>query len=271
VLTLHRWNRIGVAALFAGGTLAAQQASEPRFEVVSLRTLPRDGPTIMRDIDFTPILPGGRYVNSYDALTFMIGFAYNVKNYSKLVGLPNWAREQSYSVAAQPSDSFPILSPAENIEQVRLMMRGMLADRFHLQMHTESRQEPIFNLEVAKGGLRIKEVAPPVPPSKEGRVGLALGDEGGRMIGVKATMQGIVAAVDVWVGRPVVDRTGLAGYYDFDVKWASQDCRAGPGLGADGIALLLSNLQDQFGLHLASANGPVEYWVVDHVEPPTEN
>jgi uncharacterized protein (TIGR03435 family) len=163
---------------------------------------------------------------------------------------------------------------AENREQVRLMMRAMLADRFHLQLHIETRQEPIFNLEIAKGGVRIKEVDAPVPPAKEGNVGAAMGNDGGRMIGNKSTMAGLARALTIFLKRPVVDQTGLKGYYDFDVKWSAPetpDGRPSSGFGAEGSGLLISNLQNQFGLHVTKITGPVEYWVVDHVEPPTGN
>ena len=155
------------------------------------------------------------------------------------------------------------------------MMRAMLADRFHLQLHTETRQEPIFNLELAKGGLRIQEVDPPVPPAKEGHANAAWVDDGGRMIGEKATMAGIASTLALILKRPVIDRTGLRGYYDFDVKWSAPEPPDGqphgPGFGAEGISLLIETLQERFGLRLTKADGPAEYWVVDHVEPPTDN
>jgi uncharacterized protein (TIGR03435 family) len=155
------------------------------------------------------------------------------------------------------------------------MLRAMLADRFHLQLHTEIRQERVLDLEVAKGGVRIKEVDPPVPPAKEGRVNAAMGDSGGRMIAEKGTMTGLASVLTLFLKRLVVDRTGLKGYYDFDVKWSAPETldgqRPAPQFGAEGSALLISTLQDQFGLRLTNATGPVEYWVVDHVELPTDN
>jgi uncharacterized protein (TIGR03435 family) len=274
-MTSPRLKPIGFAVLFLATTLAAQQSaapSTPKFEVVSIRVVPPNTPPTMRDIDFTPVLPGGQYVDSRTILPLVIGFAYNVKNSSKhLVGLPNWANNQAYAVAAKPAQGFPALPPAENREQVRLMMRAMLAERFHLQLHTETRQEPIFNLEVAKGGFKIKEVDPPLPPDKEGYVGLQLSDSGGRMLGNKSTIAGIVSALTPWLPGTVVDQTGLKGHYDFDVRWNAPGIPEATGLGADGIALLISTLQERFGLRLTKTTGPAEYWVVDHIEPPTDN
>src|SRR5439155_16747652 len=126
-----------------------------------------------------------------------------------------------------------------------------------------------------KAASRLREVDPPVPPAKEGHVNAAMGDDGGRMIGNKSTMASLASVLTLFLKRPVVDRTGLKGYYDFDVKWNAAEMqdgqRPGPGFGAAGAGLLIATLQDQFGLHLTNTLGPVEYWVVDHVEPPSDN
>jgi uncharacterized protein (TIGR03435 family) len=271
--------RVAFAAFVLAATLAAQRPSvpaAPRFDVVSIRVVPLNTPPTMREQDFTPILPGGRYVDSRTGLYFLIPFAYNIEESDRrLVGLPNWAKNESYSISARPADGFPALSPNENREQVRLMVRAMLADRFHLQLHTETRQESVMNLVVDKGGLRIKEVPPPVPPEKEGVVNAAVGDRSGRMIANKATMAGMARALPIFLKQTVVDQTGLKGYYTFDVHWTEPE-KPGeppptPGLGTEGQALLIRNLQDQFGLRLTKTTGPVEYWIVDHVEPPGEN
>ena len=270
------WKRTGLAALILAAALPAQEpAASPRFDVVSIHAVPLNAPPTQRDQDFTPILPGGQFIDSRTSLIWMIVFAYDVKFPDiQLLGLPKWAKDQSYSVAAKPAEGFPALSRAANQDQVRQMMRAMLADRFHLQLHAETRQGPTFNLELARGGVQIKEVDAPVPPAHEGYVNAAFGDDSGRMIGNKSTMAGIATALTVMLKTPVIDRTGLRGYYDFDVKWRAAEAdkqAASPGFGAEGISLLISNLQKQFGLRLQKSTGPVEHWVVDHVEPPTSN
>ncbi len=155
--------RVLFAVVLSLATLAAQQPAAPKFDVVSIRAVPPNAPPVMRDIDFTPVLPGGQYVDSRTGLLFLIAFAYDAKGSldRQLVGLPKWANEQSYAVSAKPSPAFPELPPNDNREQVRLMVRAMLENRFHLQLHTEIRQDRIFKLEVAKGGMKLKEVAPP--------------------------------------------------------------------------------------------------------------
>ena len=232
----------------------------------------------MREQDFTPARPGGQYVDSRASLIWMIDFAYNVRFPDRdLVGLPSWAKDRTYAVAAKPAEGFPLLPPAENREQVRIMMRCMLADRFHLQLHTETREGKIYKLEIAKGGVKLAEVDPPVPPAREGHVNAAMRNDGGiRMIASKATMAGLATALNVLTDRLVIDETGLKGYYDFDVAWRGPEI--GDGHAPEGqfggpelVGLLISNLQSKFGLRLTSTTGPVSYWVVDHVEPPTDN
>ena len=273
------WKRVGFAALFFAATLGAQPVT-PTFDVVSIRAVPPDAPTVIRDFDFTPILPGGQFVDSRTDLLSMIAWAYNMKNVNlsvQLVGLPNWAKDQSYAVAAKPAEDFPALSPRENQEQVRLMMRAMLADRFHLKLRTETRQNRIYKLEQSKGGIRIKEVAPPEPPAKATPVGAAMTNDGGiRIMANKSTMAGLANALNLLTGRHVVDETGLQGHYDFDVRWSGPEARDGQSPerqfgGPELVGLLISNLQTHFGLRLTSTTGPVEYWVVDHVDPPTDN
>ena len=122
--------------------------------------------------------------------------------------------------------------------------------------------------------MKIHEVDPPVPPAKEGYVNAAMGDQGGRMIGNKSTMGGMAIALTMFLKQLVVDQTGLKGYYDFNVRWSAPeppDGQSSGGLGTEGLGLLISNLQSQFGLQLTKSTGQVDYWVVDHVEQPTSN
>jgi uncharacterized protein (TIGR03435 family) len=229
----------------------------------------------MRDPDFSSVLPGGRYADARVTLHSMIVFAFSIPSYLQLTGLPAWAEQQAYSVAARPAEGFPLLPPNENREQVRAMMRAMLASRFQLKVHTESRDERIFRLEVDRGGLKIKPVDPPAPPEKEGPVFIAAGDSGGRMIATKATMAGMARGLTVMLHRQVLDGTGLKNYYTFDVKWTAPEPTDGgtvaDALGVEGEGALMSAVRNLFGLRLMSAIGPVSYQVVDRVERPTAN
>jgi uncharacterized protein (TIGR03435 family) len=266
---------IGLAIASMCATAAARGAQQPapKFEVVSIRPLPPNAPPTMRAADFTPFLPGGRYINENNTLVSLIATAYQVKYPdNRLLGLPAW-KTTRYAVSAKAADDFPRLSPADNEAQVRLMLREMLADRFRLRLHTETREETVLKMTVDRGGILVKEVAAPVPPETEGRVNTALSDRGGRIIGTKATMAGIATVAGLWLRHEVIDDTGLKGYYDFDIRWTAPPDpnrpSPSPQLGADGIALFQSMLKEQFGLSFSRETGPVQYWVVDQVEPPT--
>jgi uncharacterized protein (TIGR03435 family) len=180
-----------------------------------------------------------------------------------MFGLPNWAKNETYAVSAKPPDGFLALPSGENREQVRLMMRAMLADRFHLQVHTEARRERISKIEIARGGMKIKEVDPPVPPAKEGHVFATMREDGGvRMIANKS-IEGLARTLTLLMDRTVVDETGLTGYYDFDVNWSGPGAWDGQSPetqfgGPELVGLLISNLQNRFGLHVTGATGPVE-------------
>jgi uncharacterized protein (TIGR03435 family) len=174
-----------MAALAVAVGASNVRADGPVFEVVSIREVPPNAPLLTREMGFDAVLPGGQFVDPRITLSSMIVFAYHIPSFVQLTGLPGWAWDRAFSVAAKPPEGFPRLPPDENREQVRMMMREMLASRFHLEVHTESREERVLMLEVARGGLKIKPVDPPVAPEKEGFVQLVAGDSGGRTIGKK--------------------------------------------------------------------------------------
>ena len=264
------WTALAVAAICS---VAAAQQPVPKFEVVSIKTRPPGSKPALLPSGYSPAQPGGRFVSPAGSVVSLIAFAYEVKQPdSRLSGLPPWAAT-SYEVSASAADNFPALSPDENLKQVRLMVREMLAERFRLKLHAEVRQETVLEMSVDSGGLRLKEVAAPVPPEQEGRPGLAMSDSGGRMIGAKATMAGIARAAGTLLRQDVYDETGLTGYYDFNIRWTAPpaDPPPSPRLGPDGMALFITTLKDQFGLRFTRTTGPVQYWIVDHLEQPTEN
>ncbi len=265
----------GFAALLLTSRTPAAEVNEPGFEVVSIRPVPPNAPVILRSADFTPILPGGRFSDARTNLFSLITIAYDVNNPSRhLLGLPKWAREKAFAVSAQPADGFPNLPPEENERAVKAMLRRMLAKHFQLKIHKESRVGPIYRLEVAGRGLKIPEVKPAHPSVKPGRVNMAVGDQSGRIIGRQVTMEGLATALSLFLDAPVRDETGVKGYYDLDASWKNPDpvdAVSSGGLGAEGLAMLISNLRSQFGLRLTRAKGPADYWVVQHVALPIQN
>jgi uncharacterized protein (TIGR03435 family) len=169
---------------------------------------------------------------------------------------------------------FDLEAKAENAvseSQMKLMMQALLAERFHLQFHRDKKEFSGYALTVAKNG-------PKLPAAKalrdRGNIQLA----GGSLRGYGASMEVFAGALTLLVERPVFDKTGLDGKYDFKLEYdpssvrienSSSGAAAAASPGASGS--VFSALQEQLGLRLDSFKGPLEILVIDRVEKPTEN
>jgi uncharacterized protein (TIGR03435 family) len=259
-------------------TVGFSQVPPPAFDVISIRpALPSSSP-VSRPVDYTPVLPHGGFRDTFIEPQMLIGFAYDLNLSRQLSGMPACAGKAFFSVEAKAAPDFPVLGVAENKAQVCLMLRTMLADRFHLKFHMETRPEKVFKMEVAKGGFKLNEVTPPVPPENVGfTFGVGADGGGGRLLGRKTNMARLALALSTMTGRTVVDETGVKGYYTFDIRWRGNLDPANKDLPPVGFATaeftgpLLSTLQERFGLRLINGTGTVEVMVIDHIEPPDEN
>jgi uncharacterized protein (TIGR03435 family) len=167
------------------------------------------------------------------------------------------------------------------------MLQSLLADRFKLTLHRESRELPIYNLVGAKGSFNPPAPDPcpepdtAVPAARGGvpchnlRIGMS-----GSVDGTNAPMPQLVATLAAIVGRPVIDQTGFTGTLDVHLKFAPDQLTQGLPGGAVNAAPpdpdparpdIFSALQEQLGLKLTSSKGPVEVLVIDRVERPTAN
>ena len=152
-------------------------------------------------------------------------------------------------------------------------MQNMLIDRFHLQIHHDVKQLPVYNLNVAKGGFKVKEADPNNPYPEMKMNGARISGAGsmmfgpGQFTGNAVTMASLAGNLSNILGRLVIDKTGLTGKYDLVLKYAPDDAPSTTDPGPS----LFSALEEQLGLHLESAKGPVDTIVVDHLEQPTEN
>jgi uncharacterized protein (TIGR03435 family) len=158
------------------------------------------------------------------------------------------------------------------------MLQALLADRLQLKTHWEQRPGSGFNLVLAKGGSKLQptkvDPAEPADPSEPAPVANALGPEvhaggsrEGRVIECRRfTMRSITAMLGTQLQAPVVDRTGLTGTFDFTIQF-NLDNSTEP----DAYPTLFSAIQEQLGLKLESAKGPLDTLVIDHVERPSEN
>jgi len=235
-----------VIVFFMGPTLApleAQAKAAPQFEVASIKPSAPGarGPTI-----YNPTRV--RFAIDCISPKSLIAYAYDVREF-QILGGPKWLGSDQYDVVAKPDGD-------ASSERILAMARGLLAERFRLALHRESKEMPVFALVSAKGGPRLRPSAGQGPEIRGGR---------GRLIARHVTM-GILAAqlADRALGRPVLDRTGIAGEFDVDLEWTPDESMdIGPSI--------FTALQEQLGLRLEALKGVVEVLVIDHAERPSAN
>jgi len=226
---------------------AVLSAQTPSFEAASIKpTRVVDGPSSSR-------MTTGQMNMENVSLRKMTLMAYGIPDdrVYALVG-PNWLDTERFDVVAR----YPGDTPAD---RVRGMLQNMLAERFKLALHKETRQLPEYVLTVAKGGPKMQP-AEPGQASTNGRPG--------HLVATKLPMQKLCDLFAKLMGMPVLNETGLPGVFSFTLEWTPDT--AAPATN-DGTSLFAA-LQDQLGLKLEGRKGPVEVLVVDHIDrTPTEN
>ncbi|MGE3401529.1 MAG: TIGR03435 family protein [Vicinamibacterales bacterium] len=278
---------LGSVVVIMSGLLAGAQ----QFEVASIRQ------NLSDDRRSFSVQPGGRLVVRNVALRDLIAAAYDMADIGLLVpdrilGGPEWIETERYDIEAKASAEFQF-APGGPPRDAILMLRSLLEDRFKLVARRETRDQPIFELVVARPGqlgpgLRqtgldcdalFASGRPPVPaaprqPGEPPPCRLIGGPA--RTIASAVTMQQLAANLSNHLGRFVVDRTGLTDRYDFNLAWTPDRLPAGapppgiPPVDPNGPPLVTA-LQEQLGLKVEPARGPVEVLVIDRVERPTPN
>ena len=234
------------------------QTSDPVFDAASIRPSP-PFETSRREFNLGPgggpgTADPGRYSCYFCNVSQLIALAYGVTEY------------RIFSASRLPEGRFDIVAvvPAgATREQLRMMLQHLLAERFKLAVHHESREMQTFRLVVARGGPKLTAHVEDAPAAVDRRP-----DTGDRPRGVTyrvkgKTMTDFARAVSGQLRRPVTDATGLTGKYDFDLWWTVDDNPDAP---------TLSSVIQSLGLKLESRKEPVEVVVIEHVEKsPTEN
>ncbi len=244
---------------------AQSPAPRPKFEEFEVATI-KPVATDEKAGRYIVMQGANRFVEKDYTLKLLIAAAYDL-NPRTISGGPAWIESDHYDIlAVTPGEVRPTRD-----EQMS-MLRSLLADRFKLTFHREPKEFSIYELEVAKSGPKLKESAAP------------LGDPSALISTVypqrivlparNATMGEFVSLLQRAVlDRPVVDKTGLSGRYDFDLAWAPDETQFGgeiPPASADApSAPFFTAIQQQLGLKLEATRGPVEALVVDKVERPS--
>jgi bla regulator protein blaR1 len=260
-----------LAALLLAASLAPRWlafAQQPSFEVASIKPGDPDSRRVSLGIR-----PGNHFGTTNASLKTLIGFAYDLRDH-QISGGPNWLDSARFDIDAKPDPAVIIPKGPDGAGQMRLMVRSLLADRFKFAAHRESRQEQVYELVVDKGGLKMKEAAPLGP--NQG-FGLRMGRS--ELIGTGSPVALLANQLSQRLGRSVIDKTGLTAKYDFTLKWTPDP---GPAAGKpepdDGEPApdpngpsIFTAIQQDLGLKLQSAKGPVEVLVIDHAEKPDAN
>lgn len=270
---------------------AAKFGPEFKYDVVSIRANKADSPRFQGQF-----LPDGVTLRGTN-FWWVFNLAYGAVPRYQLVGAPDWWLSDKYDVIAKTdaavAEKLQALTPSEQKRAWAWMLQELLADRFRLKVHWETRQLPVYFLTVAEGRPKFKQVVPGTgrnrPPAR------SIGYDGPTSVKCRDLSMDRLAArvLGEQLGRPVIDRTGLTGHYDFDLHWTSNNNGAeqtDAPFAAGGAVRAASNdqpafsaatptggtnlpkaLEQQLGLKLEPGKGPVEVLVIDHVERPSEN
>jgi uncharacterized protein (TIGR03435 family) len=257
----------GVAAAQAPNAAAPAPASAPAFDVASVRQNTTADQHTHSSIYNS--WTNSKFTATNVPLKMLLEFCYDVPQ-SRLLGGPAWIDSTTFDIEAKSDSSvdeqMASLPPEQAKQQKREMVRSLLADRFKLATHTETRTMPVYALVVAKGGAKLK------PDTKGNYVGT-----GRNTITVRGGDNSIAILADKLseeAGRMVVDKTGITGQYDIVLRWTPEDQPA-PMLNGqpdpNAPPGFFTAIQEQLGLKLESSQGTVPVQVIDHVEMPSEN
>ncbi len=227
----------------------AQSQPSPAFEVASVKMSPLLGSGAVRIIK---VAIHGQLTFSGITLKDCISWAYGATNYQ--ISGPNWIDSERYDIRAKAAN--PVAA-----DELKLMLRSLLADRFTLILHRDQKILPVYALVIGKSGPKIHAVKPEGPSKYfPNSTGLSA-----RQVSMARFAELLSGKVD----RPVLDETGLTGVFDIDLNWsrdsgATPEDTAGPSI--------FTAMQEQLGLKLEARKAPVEILVIDHAEKvPTEN
>jgi len=254
--------------------LSAQTAAEPwpKFAVTSVK------PNKTNCCVSGGVGNGGS-LNRNLTLRMLIGTAYRVQEF-QISGGPGWIASDRFDVEGKAED------PKADFDQLRLMLRSLLEDRFKLKLHRETTESPVYALVVGKDGPKIRssadqtspDVNGPSPPEATGPNHGAFRFAPGSMIGNAVHLSLFTRFLSQRLDRLVIDKTKLTGRFDIQLQWTPDIGENPLDLGGNAIPpadpsrpSIFAAIQEQLGLRLEPTKAPVEVLVIDHVEKPSAN
>ena len=228
------------------------------YEVVSIKPYKSD-----QGVSSMYSLPDGFRWTNFPVVS-LVRAAYGISMDNQIEGLPGWANSDPYDFEVKAdektTETWKSLSYKERYKKEEPMMQSLLADRCQFKGHVVMREMAVYDLVIAKGGLKMKEAAPGEGSSES---------MGGNKLEARAqSTDAIIGAFQGVAGRMIVDKTGLAGRkFDFEMTWA-EDRRDGT---ADAGPSIFTVLEEELGVKLVPGKGPVPVLIIDHIEKPSPN
>jgi uncharacterized protein (TIGR03435 family) len=243
--------------------LFSQVTGPPTFEVASVRQNTSTGPQSQFRVKPDVAITNYR-------LQFLIPYAFHIPVYA-LAGAPAWLDINKYDIIARAPEG-------SSEDQIRLMLQQLLVERFKFQFHREHKDLAGYALVLAKDGPKFTiEKKPDQPGKDDGRVGAGRGMARGHMVPASS----LAMTLGLYLGRPVLDQTGIDGPFNFELHWTPDETERqlgappapGPATNSDPPGpSLFAAIQEQLGLKLNSQRTSVEMLVIDRLQQvPTEN
>jgi len=284
---MSSWRALVVFLILCGSAIG-QNNSRPEFEVASIKPAAPDARGM-----FFRRAPGGRIDLNNMPLKEMITIAWQIQPF-QVSGGPPWLDSTRFDVSAKPENN-------SKQSDILLMIQALLEDRFQLKTHRETKEQSTYALVMAKkdgklgprlnqpkeGGCTPFDPSKPPTPPEPGKLptpacgGMRMGPSS--LTASSTPIERLIPTLSRLLGRTVVDKTGLTGNFDISLEWAPDDSQAlqlppdapkpppsDAPAGTTGPSIFTA-LQEQLGLKLESQKGPVEIFVIDHAEKPSEN
>jgi uncharacterized protein (TIGR03435 family) len=245
------------------------------FDIASIRQAPPPDANFHVSVSSPP--HSSRFEATNLPVKALLQIAYGFD--APVVGAPDWATNTFYDIQARSDEAADARLAKLTVNEVRLekrhAIRVMLTERMGLKYHLETRNTAIYNIVLAKSGVKMQAVPTPPPPANgeappappPANVEAHGSQHGLEFVGSNAGMRAICGALSSMLEAPVVDKTGLTGIYNYTLQfgreWSARDPDSWPDI--------LTAVQEQLGLKLEGVHEAVPNLIVDHIAKPTEN
>jgi uncharacterized protein (TIGR03435 family) len=244
---------VAVAALTLLAPLLGQKSAATPDSVVSIRKSTSADPSTFH-------IAQGRFSAQNVTAKFLIAIAYGMQNFQVASG-PRWVDTDHFDVEAR------IDSSKQEEGQEPAMIRSLLADRFQLVLHPETRESAIYAVVAAPGGPKIRASADQTPGPGMTPLG-SMNIGASSLVGTGVPLGLFASLLGTRLDRTVVDQTNLPGRYDIDLRWTPDAVETQPVPSGPSI---FTAVQEQLGLKLQSAKGQTGFLVIDRIEKPSAN